>query len=272
MKAKSFLVFTAIFMATSLMFSCSFDVDDIESIGGASSSSDDASSSSLGNSSSSDGSGSSGGDVAVVTFTDSRDGRVYKSVKINGKTWMAENLNYAGPDGNIGKCYGEDGEVYYDEDTGEMLTLSADEVQANCVKYGRLYDWSTAMSVCPSGWSLPSNADWDALYLFVDPAYNKDALDCECGFSETAGRHLKAKSGWEENGNGTDNFGFAALPGGYGLSNGNFYRIGYVGDWWSSSEKGVEYAYHRGMYHDNEHARWDLGDKSKLFRVRCLQN
>jgi len=63
------------------------------------------------------------------------------------------------------------------------------------------------------------------------------------GGEKTAGKKLKAKNGWDNDGNGTDEFGFSALPGGYaGRASGVFYSIGISGDWWNASE---------GYYGDN---------------------
>ena len=138
------------------------------------------------------------------TFTDSRDGKSYKTIKIGKQTWMAENLNYNAKDS---KCY--------------------DKKPTNCDKYGRLYDWETAIKVCPGGWHLPSDKEWDELVRFADGA-NGTEIACE---SETVGKYLKAKSGWNNLGNGEDKFGFAALPGG----SGNFNDIGDRGEWWSNS-------------------------------------
>ena len=75
------------------------------------------------------------------TFTDSRDGKTYKTVKIGNQTWMAENLNFTTAEGSW--CY--------DDDT------------VNCNKYGRLYSWETARDVCPAGWHLPSKAEFETL-------------------------------------------------------------------------------------------------------------
>jgi len=172
-------------------------------------------------------------------------GKEYKTVKIGTQTWFAENLNYDVPNNTMDVCYGEGGEAYvYDEvtDEGSWKTLSASEVQTNCGKYGRLYNWATAMGinasyndsewngsdvkhqgVCPTGWHLPSNDEWDVL---VDYA----------GGRETAGKKLKSKSGWYDNGNGTNEYGFSALPGGYGCSVGYFNTAGYDGYWWSATE------------------------------------
>jgi len=174
------------------------------------------------------------------SFTDSRDKKKYGTIKIGDQTWMSENLNYdAG-----GKCYDND--------------------QANCTKYGRLYDWKTALSVCPSGWHLPSKDEWQTLVDFA-------------GGDKVAGKKFKARSGWESNqgksGNGTDIYGFSALPGGGGSSNGYFRSAGDYGIWWSSaSEDSSSFAYHRGMGYDNEGALYNHNDKSYLFSVRCLQD
>jgi uncharacterized protein (TIGR02145 family) len=93
------------------------------------------------------------------------------------------------------------------------------------------------------------------------------------GGSSTAGTKLKATSGWYDDGNGTDAFGFAALPGGYGYPGGSFYDVGDGGFWWSSSEGDANYAYYRDMYYNDESVgRYDVSNKNELFSVRCLQD
>jgi len=188
------------------------------------------------------GSSPSGGGIKYGEMKD-KEGKTYKTVKIGNQTWMAENLNYETA-GSV--CY--------------------DKKEANCVTYGRLYDWETAMSACPNGWHLPDTTEWNALV--------------SVGGVETAGKHLKAKEGWNScgpTGSGKsfsceDTYGFSALPGGYGGSDGSFYGAGNYGLWWSASENNSYYAYFRGMYYYNEDARYDDGDKSDLFSVRCLQD
>ncbi|MDR2554574.1 MAG: hypothetical protein LBC64_04020 [Fibromonadaceae bacterium] len=116
-------------------------------------------------------------------------GQTYRTIVINGQELMAENLNYAVPGS---KCY--------------------DNNPANCAAYGMLYDWVMAMAlphscislscenyistphkgICPSGWHVPTNAEWDKLYRFVDGDNGTHSpYD-----SPTAGRYLKAKQGW----------------------------------------------------------------------------
>jgi uncharacterized protein (TIGR02145 family) len=182
-------------------------------------------------------------------FIDSRDGKKYKTVKIGTQTWMAENLGY---NATGSKCY--------------------DNKPANCDKYGRLYDWIAAKDACPNGWHLPSNAEWDVLYRYVDGTSGTEGPY----ESETAGKYLKAKSGWNDyegkSGNGEDKFGFSALPGGSGYSYGVFYDIGYDGYWWSASEHVNYNAYSRRMYYYNEHAIWYYGDRNFLHSIRCVKD
>jgi len=94
--------------------------------------------------------------------------------------------------------------------------------------------------------------------------------------SKTAGKFLKATSGWNSsgysNGNGTNIYGFSALPGGIGYSNGHFSFIGDYGYWWSTSEISSDYAYSRIIDYHTERARYYDDGKNFLFSVRCLQN
>jgi len=180
---------------------------------------------------------------SMGTFTDSRDSKTYKTVTIGGKTWMAENLNYQISDNSW--CYG-----------------SAD---SNCIKYGRLYAWNTAMTVCPTGWRLPSREEWGGLAIAVGGTGTY-------GTGGTAGTILKATSGWNSNGNGTDAIGFSALPGGGRRSNGSFYFVGYNGGWWTATEDGSSNADYRGMNYGNDSVYEDYDGKSYAYSVRCVQD
>ena len=168
------------------------------------------------------------------TFKDSRDGKTYKTVKVGGKTWMAENLNFAAK-GSV--CYANK--------------------DANCAKYGRLYNWATALKACSAGFHLPSDDEWTALENAV-------------GGKDIAGTKLKSAAGWNENGNGTNDFGFSALPGGYGYSDGLFNYAGNSGVWWSATEDNANYAWRRGMYYNYEGVDRNNNLKTVLFSVRCV--
>jgi uncharacterized protein (TIGR02145 family)/uncharacterized repeat protein (TIGR02543 family) len=174
----------------------------------------------------------------------------YKTVVIGTQTWMAENLDY---DVEGSECYGN----------------SAD----SCAKYGRLYNWSTAMGgasssslspsgvrgVCPVGWHIPSDAEWTRLANYV-------------GDASMAGTKLKATSGWYDNGNGTDQYGFTALPGGNGYSDGSFDVAGYSGYWWSATEYIASSAWYRYMNYSIDYVNRSYYVKTILFSVRCAQD
>jgi uncharacterized protein (TIGR02145 family) len=199
------------------------------------------------------------GKPPVSTFTDKRDGKVYKIVKIGRQVWLAENLNYAAKGG---KCYGEDNEV---EDGEEYrYTLSNAEVQANCAKYGRLYDWETAVKACPAGYHLPFDDEWTTLVDYV-------------GGKEKAGTKLKSSAGWDRGyivkHTGTDDYGFSALPGGYGSkSNGRFHIAGYYGYWWSATVDSAGRAWLLYMNTYDGNVNWFNDSKSGLQSVRCIQD
>jgi len=162
----------------------------------------------------------------------------YKTVTIGNQTWTARNLDIQT---GVSWCY--------------------DNKQSNCDVYGRLYDWNTAMKICPVGWHLPTSRDWDVLIAAV-------------GGSSVAGKKLKADHGWYNNGNGTDDFQFSALPGGYRYSNGYFYGAGNYGYWWTAAENGGSYAYGRNMYYLNDGVfeYYYYNDESYGFSVRCVKD
>ena len=212
-------------------------------------------------------SSSSGGVVygAPVTY----EGEIYETVIIGTQTWFKRNLNY---------------------DPGTGLSWCYDNDPANCAKYGRLYNWRTAMAlpstcsntscesqitvphrgICPEGYHIPTNDDWDKLLYYLD-----DIIDTGLYKSSTAGLYLKATSGWYYNGiigNGKDTYGFSALPGGR-HQDGYFDYIGYSGHWWSANE---EYsrsyiAYDRGMNY-GDGAGWGYREKSEGISVRCIKD
>jgi uncharacterized protein (TIGR02145 family) len=173
------------------------------------------------------------------TFTDERDGKKYLTVKIGQQTWMAQNINYQTESGSW--CY--------------------ENSPDSCGKYGRLYDWKTATTICPKGWKLPSREDWDRLVTTA-------------GGWKTAGEKLKSKSGWNDykgkNGNGTDDFGFSALPGGYRGTGGSFYDAGLTGYWWTATEDDSDLAYYRDIYYYNDYVNEYDDDEGDGFSVRCI--
>jgi len=199
------------------------------------------------------------------SFTDARDGRVYRTVKIGKQTWMAENLNFKT---ERSVCY--------------------DNADSNCTRYGRLYDWSDAMEACPAGWRLSLNMDWYYLLDYIRSTYWASS-DTEGprwgGKAET----LKSRYLWnrcdddddndgdwtrECDGNGDDVHGFSALPGGM-RRDGRFIDRGMLGLWWSAAAE-YEHRYLNRSYYwviiadsDNIYeGDWNIADG---FSVRCVK-
>jgi len=175
------------------------------------------------------------------TFIDDRDGKAYRTVKVGTLTWMAENLNFAA-----------DSSVCLDND------------ESNCQKYGRLYNWETAMKACPAGWRLSSDEDWVSLALAVAGKCNGRV------HWKILLKKLKTTTGWRGE-NGTDEIGFSALPGGFSWSDGEFLSSGGYGSWWSATEAEgdatsakiweiASYSYGR-----------ESDDKMHLRSVRCVR-
>ncbi|WP_298767614.1 fibrobacter succinogenes major paralogous domain-containing protein, partial [uncultured Fibrobacter sp.] len=208
--------------------------------------------------------------------TDLRDGKTYKTVTIGRQIWMAENLNYAYTD------------VFYKRDnyTSDSTSWCYDNDPANCAKYGRLYTWAAAMDslgkwskngkkcgyiascsptypvrgICPKGWHLPSKQEFGTLITAV-------------GDSSTNGTVLKSTDGWSNHGNGTDAFGFSALPAG-ARSDGHYVRRGSYAYFWSSNDtKGISNdAYRMYLYCGEDIAGLIYDNKNHGASVRCVKD
>jgi uncharacterized protein (TIGR02145 family) len=138
------------------------------------------------------------------TFIDTRDGKVYKTIKIGKQTWMAENFAYK----TDKECWA------YNNDTNNVKI------------YGYLYSLETATNICPAGWHVPASWEWDLLIKNL-------------GGPEVAGGKLKeaGNSHWiEPNKGATNESGFTALPAGYVVYGNKFYGEGDEAAWWSKTE------------------------------------
>jgi len=209
------------------------------------------------------------GDKIYLKTPVSYKGDTYDAVLIGAHTWMAKNLNY---NAKNSKCY--------------------EDKEDNCNKYGRLYDWTTAMGlsymcsvllceslisaeqhrgICPEGWHLPSHQEWVTLTVSGNPEVIT-LIDLA-----ESGTRLKAASGWklwDGISVGTDDYGFAALPSGNGgLNSSSFSNAGYRGYWWTSSaEHKARYAQAWHINYNYEYAYYDIYNKSYLFSVRCVKD
>lgn len=174
------------------------------------------------------------------SFTDPRDGQAYKIVQIGNVTWFAENLNYE-----------VDGSACPEGDN------------RNCEKYGRLYTWEAAQNVCPEGWVLPDSLDFAKLVE-------------QTGGESQAGDALKATDGWFKKGNGSDAFGFKALPAGYRGAvyegeGGAYDGIGGYAYFWSATVSPDDLAYYLFLDFSSKSAGLNAFGKEDSRSVRCIQ-
>ena len=162
------------------------------------------------------------------TFTDPRDGQVYKVKDINGVKWFVQNLNYALEEGSI--CY--------------------DREDENCKAYGRLYTQETAKTACPDGSRLATDDDWKMLEVYAG------------GASEAA---VKLRS------NGSDDFAFTAMFGGYANKNGISTTIGEGAYFWTDKADGDKRGTARSMFSTDKEVSSISVDKEFYLAVRCIK-
>jgi uncharacterized protein (TIGR02145 family) len=205
------------------------------------------------------------------------DNETYKTAQIGDQVWMAENLNY-----RAGVNESDSTSWCYDNDP------------ANCAIYGRLYDWATMMGfdascnnafvsdcgasigsphqgICPDGWHIPTNAEWES-------------LGAAAGGSSKAGNNLKSTlapsaGGWPDNDfTYTDSYGFSALPGGYNdlYNDLPFDGAGKLGAWWSTDEYDDESGDIQCYYWDiTSNYSWlgsEYSYKGRIASVRCVKD
>lgn len=185
-------------------------------------------------------------------FKDSRDKHEYKWVKIGEQTWMAENLTYlpaVSPSSD-----GSESSAFYYVYNYEGSSISEAKSKGNYTSYGVLYNWEAAKIACPSGWHLPTDAEWTIL---------------ENNLGALAGKKMKSTTEWAENGNGDNSSGFNALPGGDRDDIGGFYNLGGTAFFWSSSENG-SYAWYLYLNYGNDGVGRHSSYRSNGFSVRCL--
>jgi len=245
-------------------------------------------------------------DIEYGSFTDSRDGIVYKTVTIGEQVWMAENLAYL-PSVSLPSSgsYGSPYYYVYDYNTTNVADAKA---TINYQTYGVLYNWPAAMNgasasnanpsgvqgVCPEGWHLPSDEEWTQLETYL--ARNGYQYDGSTDVANIGGLcpHLNiaaalvANIGWESSTNegaaGNTDYpeyrnksGFSALPGGYRGYDGKFYSIGIYGCWWCTTFgrtlSGRTYPLSQRLYYNSSDLNRRVFDEyNEGFSVRCLRD
>jgi len=180
-------------------------------------------------------------DPSEDSFTDLRDGKTYKTIKIGEQIWMAENLNY--------ECKGS---AYYDNDPSNE-------------KYGRLYTHNATKEACPPDWHLPTKDEWEELFDLVCESVIVSVSVCYDG--KIPGKTLKYRSS-----NLMEKSGFAALLG--GTDDKSYWWYAGTDGYWK-----VEGGLRWEEFFDNDFVvmtrdiidfgRWD--NKDSLFSIRCVK-
>ncbi len=178
--------------------------------------------------------------IAVYAqVTDSRDGKTYSTVNINGQVWMSQNLNYSG----TGYCY--------------------NNLESNCTLYGRLYTFDQTGSVCMEGWHVPSKTEVEALYSYL-------------GGIDVAGAKMKKERSWEGNKDSpasTNTSGFSATYTGTRWNTGAYKYLTSSGLYWTSTEvPQYNSAYYFGVGYYLQNAKLGMFYVDQAAGVRCVKN
>jgi uncharacterized protein (TIGR02145 family) len=197
------------------------------------------------------------------------DGNVYKTVKIGNQWWMAENL--------IVTHYGNGDPIPNVIDDNKWSDIGAycvyDNYNVNIKKYGNLYNWyalNDKRKIAPKGWHIPTDVEWKQLEMYI--GMSQSEVDNEYRHGGYDGDELKSTTGWYSNGNGTDDYGFAALPAGYRGTNGGYTGIGGRTLFWSATECNSTNAWSRTL-RDSDSGIYRNNDcKAYGYSVRCVRD
>jgi uncharacterized protein (TIGR02145 family) len=174
-------------------------------------------------------------------FLDIRNSETYNLVEIGSQCWMSRNMNYS-TEGSW--CYGNS--------------------NANCEKYGRLYNFQTAKTVCPSGFALPTDDNFKILEREIGMT-QEDAN--KTGWRGTEeGNKVKNKTGWD----GNNDSGFTALPAGGREDNGSYSGIARGASFWTSTETGTS-VWSRQLYSGFPGVNRNTLPKEGAISVRCIK-
>jgi uncharacterized protein (TIGR02145 family) len=195
-----------------------------------------------------------------------QQGNVYKTILIGTQDWMAENLKtsiYQNGEPIATNLTDEEWQNTINSQIGAWVFYNKDS-QYEC-PYGKLYNWYAVADprhVCPTGWHVPTDAEWTTLTNYL-------------GGEVVAGGKMKSTGTqyWiAPNTDATNESGFSGLPGEFRFSSGVLLNLGYKGIWWSSSDFNTYSAWECGLDYEDDGAYQNVGDKQYGFSVRCLRD
>ena len=205
-------------------------------------------------------------------FSDPRDGRIYTTVLIGTQCWMAQNLNTgARIDG-----------VNNQSDNGIPEKYCFNDLESGCDDYGGLYQWNEVMQystipgsqgICPTGWHVPTDAEWCTLTTYLDASVNCSALGVLSG-TDAGGKMKEAgNTHWASPNTGaTNSSGFTGLPGGMRHSSGSFNFQNTNGYFWSSTVYFTTDLYYRSLWYNYAEVIRSPLNSNYGISVRCLKN
>ena len=226
--------------------------------------------------------------VVGASWIDTRDGHAYATVPIGNQIWMAENMAYLPSVNNVddgSEDQGKENDPFYYVYDYNSTDVSVARETSNYKQYGVLYNYNAALNACPDGWHLPTDLEWIGLELYLGMTPIDVIKEGNRGTNE--GSRMKATWGWEFNtwmdkyGNGTNEIGFTALPGGLRW---NEYRdlpsefIGslHSGFWWSvtkiTSDPELTYAWYRELDYVLDYINRNQEGVHSAMSVRCIKN
>jgi uncharacterized protein (TIGR02145 family) len=199
--------------------------------------------------------------LAAGQFTDI-DGNIYDTVAIGTQVWMKQNLKVSKYRNGNTILTNLSNSSWQGATSGAYAIYN--NTAANDSMYGKLYNWyavADSRGLCPTGWHVPSDAEWTTLENYL-------------GGSSVAGGKMKAVSPlWLSPNTGAINTsGFTGLPGGYRFNSGTYNNVGLSGYWWSSTQFSTPNAWYRYLYYNyGGVSRFDSA-KSYGFSVRCVRD
>ncbi len=197
--------------------------------------------------------------IVITSALTDIDGNLYKTVKIGTQVWMAENLKVTHYRDGIAIPNVTDNSIWISITSGAMCYYNNDS--GNAETYGALYNWyavDDSRNIAPAGWHIPTDAEWTKLTDYLGGEY-------------VAANKLKSTTGWNSNGNGTDEVAFCALPAGYRVSfYSSFYDVGSYADFWSATETNTSSAWYRSLDYSYDAIGRSYGSKQNGFSLRCI--
>lgn len=219
---------------------------------------------------------SGGGGTGSVTDI---DGNTYATIQIGSQEWMQENLKTTKYRNGDLIPTGLNNTQWQNTTSGAWAYYN-DSSQYNN-PYGKLYNWyavADPRALCPTGWHVPTDSEWNQLVKFLDP--QADTTCANCYQSPIAGGLMKSVGNlqlgtglWQPPNTGATNASsFSSLPGGFRLYNGFYYYLGLYGHWWSSSPSSTSNAWDRRLDFNNGDVFRNNTDKPDGYSVRCLKD